>query len=87
MSELKRSEMSKKPVELVEEKRPGNLRAVILPTEGYSVEVDGKLKSQFSAAESAFEAGLALKKKFPCVQVKIYDARERTRTPVELPNA
>ena len=61
------------------------MRADILPTEGYSVEVDGKLKAQFPSAESAFEAGMDIKKKFPFVQIKLFDAKERIRTTVELP--
>lgn len=75
--------MSKKTVELIEEKRTA--RADILPTEGYSIEVDGKLKANFLTQESAFTAGIELKKKFPLVQIRIYDAAERTRTPVDLP--
>jgi hypothetical protein len=77
--------MSKKPIELVEERPVAKVRADIPPTEGYSIEVDGKLKAQFPARESALEAGIALKKKFPFIQVRIYDAKERTRTPVDLP--
>jgi hypothetical protein len=77
--------MAKKFIELIEEKLPAHARADIPPTEGYSVEVDGKLKSHFPTSEGAFEAGVEIKKKFPFVQVRIYDAKERTRTPVELP--
>jgi hypothetical protein len=77
--------MAKKSIELIEEKRPAHARADIPPTEGYSVEVDGKLKAQFATQESAFEAGIEIKKRFPFIQVRIYDAKERTRTTVELP--
>lgn len=77
--------MAKKPIELIEETRPANPRADLPPTEGYSVEVDGKLKSHFPTPESAFEAGIAIKKRFPFVQIRIYDAKEQTRTPVDLP--
>lgn len=73
------------PTERIDEALPTNVRADILPTEGYSVEVDGKLKSQFSSSESALEAGIALKRQFPNIQVRIYDGKERTRTPVDLP--
>ena len=31
------------------------------------------------------KAGLELKTKYPQIQVKVYDAKERTRTLVELP--
>ena len=30
------------------------------------------------------KAGLELKTKYPHIQVKVYDAKEQTRTPVEL---
>jgi hypothetical protein len=78
--------MSKKPIVLIETERPAPTRADILPTKGYSLEVDGKLKAQFATSESAFEAGIELKKKFPFIQVRVYDAQERTRTPVDMPD-
>jgi hypothetical protein len=56
------------------------MRADILPTEGYGLEVDGKVKHQFDTKEAAEKAGAELKKKFPVVQVKIFDAKARTRT-------
>ena len=64
--------------------RPKNPRANILPTEGYVLEVDGKFKTEYESSEPAMKAGLELKKKYPHIQVKVYDAKERTRTPVEL---
>ncbi len=77
--------MTKTLIKLTEKERPTNARADVLPTEGYAVEIDGKLKAQFPAPESAFEAGIQIKSRFPFVQVRIYDAKKRTRTPVELP--
>jgi hypothetical protein len=66
--------------------RPKNLSVNILPSEGYVVEIDGKFKSEYGTAEEALKAGLELKKKYPQIQVKVYSAKERTRTPVELPD-
>src|SRR5674476_922141 len=43
-----------------EENRPKNLKANILPTEGYGLEVDGSVKSQYETAEAAAKAGLEL---------------------------
>lgn len=80
--------MARKPVaagEPAEDNRPRNPRANALPTEGYVVEVDGKLKAEYSAPEAAFAAGREIKKNYPSVQVKIYDAKERTRTTVDVP--
>ena len=64
--------------------RPKNPSANILPTEGYVLEIDGKFKSEYETSEQAMKAGLELKKKYPQIQVKIYDAKARTRTPVEV---
>lgn len=83
----KQSPMSKKIDEQTEDKRTANVRRDIPPTTGYSLEVDGKLKKDFSDPESALEAGIELKKKFQFIQVKVYDAKAQTRTPVELPEA
>jgi len=65
--------------------RPKNPSANILPSEGFVLEVDGKFKLVYETSETAMKAGLELKKKYPQIQVKIYDAKERKRTPVELP--
>jgi hypothetical protein len=65
--------------------RPKNPSANVLPSEGYVLEIDGKFKSEYETSEQAMKAGLELKKKYPQVQVKVYSAKERTRTPVELP--
>ncbi len=65
--------------------RPKNPSANVLPSEGYVLEIDGKFKSEYETPEQAMKAGLELKKKFPHIQVKVYSAKERTRTAVELP--
>ena len=64
--------------------RPKNPSANVLPTEGYVLEIDGKFKSEYATSEQATKAGSELKKKYPQIQVKIFDAKERTRTVVEL---
>jgi hypothetical protein len=64
--------------------RPKNPSANLRPTEGYILEVDGKFKLEYASSEAAMNAGLELKKKYPHIQVKVYDAKERTRTVVEL---
>jgi hypothetical protein len=76
-----------KDSETSDDKRPKNLRANAIPTEGYGLEVDGKMKSQYATSDAAFTAGLALKKKFPLIQVKVFAAKEQTRALVELPKA
>ena len=64
--------------------RPKNPPSNVRPTEGYILEVDGKFKTEFERSEDAMKAGLELKTKYPQIQVKVYDAKERTRTLVEL---
>ena len=65
-------------------KRPKNPSANVLPSEGHVLEIDGKFKSEYATSAAAMKAGVELKKKFPHIDVKVYDAKERTRTPVVL---
>ena len=65
-------------------KRPKNPSASTIPSEGYVLEIDGKLKSEFETSEAAMKSALELKKKYPQIQVNVYDAKERVRTLVEL---
>jgi len=67
------------------EKKPANRRGNALPTEGFGLVVDGKIKSQYDTSKAALTAGLKLKQNFPVVQVIVFDAAEGTRTLVELP--
>jgi hypothetical protein len=79
--------MKEKPTEQLANNgttRPKNPPANLRPTEGYILEVDGKFKSEYETSEAAMKAGLELKKKYPHIQVKVYDAKELTRTLVEL---
>ena len=64
--------------------RPKNTSASTIPSEGYVLEIDGKLKSEFQTSEAALKSGLELKKKYPQIQIHVYDAKERARTLVEL---
>ncbi len=69
--------------EEIEEQRPRNIPANTAPTDGFSLEVDAKTKSQHPTLEAAMNAGAELKRKFPVLQVTIYDAEAKLRTPVE----
>jgi hypothetical protein len=64
--------------------KPVNLRANAMPTDGYVLMVDGKLKTRFDSAEEAMTAGTKLKQSFPVTQVAVLDAAGRISTPVEL---
>jgi hypothetical protein len=48
------------------------------------LEVDGKFKSEYETSAAAMKVGLELKTKYPHIQVKVYDAKERSRTAIEL---
>jgi hypothetical protein len=50
-----------------------------LPTSGFAIEVDGRLKTQFSTPEGARSGAEELKRRFPMLQVRIYDAAAKTR--------
>jgi hypothetical protein len=64
--------------------RPKNPSANTIPSQGYVLEVDGKFKSEFQTSEAAIKSALELKKKYPQIQVNVYDAKEHARTLVEL---
>ena len=75
----------KNPSAEVAATRPKNPSANLIPSEGYFLEIDGKVKSEYKASDEAMKAGLELKKKFPQIQVVVCGAKERTRTLVEVP--
>ena len=76
----------KKPLSIPEEPQPRNTtRADIVMTDGFGVEVDGRMKTQFSTKAEAEKSALKLKSAYPMLQVKVYDAAEKTRTLMELP--
>ena len=74
------STKSKNPSAEVSATRPKNPPANLPPTEGYALEIDGKIKSEYETSEEAMKAGLELKKKFPQVQVIVCGAKKQTRT-------
>jgi hypothetical protein len=61
-------------------------RTDTMPTDGYVLSVDGKLKAKFETSAEAMAAGLKLKQSYPVLQVQIFDARARSYTPVPLPD-
>jgi hypothetical protein len=66
-----------------EAKKPANLRANSMPTDGFVLSVDGKLKTRFETAKEAMTAASKLKETYPVIQVAVYDAVERKYSPVE----
>ncbi|WP_439922702.1 hypothetical protein [Nitrobacter sp. JJSN] len=67
-----------------EELRPRNpQRADIIPTEGFAMVVDGRLKSSFDEERIAQAAGAELLAKFPMLRIEVYNAETKVRTKVE----
>jgi hypothetical protein len=75
----------KRPTLHVEEPaQPRNIqRADIAPSDGYALVVDKHFKTQFVEQEAAQKAALQLLAKYPMLQVEIYDASSKSRTPVK----
>jgi hypothetical protein len=46
-------------------------------TEGFGVEVDGRMKTVFATLQAAQERARDLKTQFPMLQIKVYDAVEK----------
>jgi hypothetical protein len=45
-----------------------------LPTAGYALVIDGHLKTEFKTKDGARNGAEEIKRRFPMLQVKIYDA-------------
>jgi hypothetical protein len=50
-----------------------------LPDSGYTLEVDGRLKAEFATRDGAKAGAEELKKRFPMLRVRVYDAQTKTR--------
>jgi hypothetical protein len=48
-----------------------------LPTSGYALIVDGQVKREFDTQDRALKAARDLKRRFPMLQVKVYDAETK----------
>jgi hypothetical protein len=57
----------------------------VLMTEGFGLEVDGRMKAVFPTQEEAQKGAENLKARYPLLQVKVYDAAAHTRPRVQLP--
>jgi hypothetical protein len=52
----------------------------------YRLQVDRQTKAWYPTRDAAEEAGLAIKKAYPILQVAVYDAAEGVNKILELPN-
>jgi hypothetical protein len=74
----------KKTITLVDEVQPRNIqRADVAPADGFSLVVDGHFKTHYGDEKAAQEAGAELFGRFPMLQVLIYDAATKTRSPLQ----
>jgi hypothetical protein len=48
-----------------------------LPKSGYALVVDGLVKTEFQTKEGAHKGAEDLKRRFPMLQVKVFDAQTR----------
>ena len=61
------------------------IRARELPASGYALEVRSRLKAEFATRDGASAGEEELKKRFPMLQVRIYDAQTKIREEVQIP--
>jgi hypothetical protein len=54
-------------------------RMIELPKAGFAIEIDGRLKTEFSTREGAELGAIELKRRFPMLQIRIYDAGTHSR--------
>lgn len=58
-----------------------------LPQSGYAVVVDGQVKTEFMTKEGAENGARDLKRRFPMLQIKVYDAATKQAHDVALAKA
>jgi hypothetical protein len=75
--------INKKELNMTDETRKTNLRANAIPTDGYVLSVDGKLKTRYETSKEAVTAGTKLKQSFPAIQISVFDAAQRIYTPLD----
>jgi hypothetical protein len=57
------------------------------PTSGYALVVDRQMKGEFTTHDAARSRAESLKRRFPALQVQIFDAQENRFEPVEVAGA
>jgi hypothetical protein len=48
------------------------------PQTGYALEIDGRIKTEFSTKEGAERGAAELKLRFPMLQIRVYDAANQS---------
>ncbi|AWM05728.1 hypothetical protein [Bradyrhizobium symbiodeficiens] len=74
----------KRPTMQVEEIEPRTIqRADVAPADGFSLIVDGHFKTRHESEAAARAAGTELLGRFPMLQILVYDAATRVRSPLK----
>jgi hypothetical protein len=55
-----------------------------LPTTGYAILVDGRVKTEFATKDGVEGGAKDLKRRFPMLQVKIYDAQTKAYREIDV---
>ena len=54
-----------------------------LPRTGFAVEIDGRIKAEFNTGEDAENGAIELKRRFPALRIRLYDAETQSRHDVQ----
>jgi hypothetical protein len=54
------------------------------PARGYALVVDGRVKTEFSTREGAEQGACDLKRRFPSLQIGVYDAHAKQTDVIKL---
>lgn len=56
-----------------------SLHSAALLKEGFALEIDGRIKTEFSTKDGAERGALELKRRFPMLQIYVYEVATRAR--------
>jgi hypothetical protein len=54
-------------------------RTTELPRAGFAIEIDGRLKTEFATKEGAEQGAIELKRRFPTLQIRVFEAGTHAR--------
>jgi hypothetical protein len=54
-----------------------------LPKTGFAVEIDGRIKAESNTREGAENGAIELKRRFPALRIRLYDAKTQLRHDVQ----
>jgi hypothetical protein len=59
------------------------LRSNELPKAGFALEIDGRIKTAFDTREGAESSAIELKRRFPALKIRVYDAQTNSRHEIQ----